>query len=490
MTPENLPDSRVPALRIRSTSDRPVRPDARYVLYWMIGARRVRASFALDRAIAWARHLGRPLVVLEPLTCSYRWASDRIHRFVLQGMEVNHARCAGHPVTYLTYVEPSPGAGRGLVEALSQNAAVVVTDDTPGFFLPRLVESLAPRLAARLEAVDGNGMLPLAAADRAFVSAYQFRRFLQKTLPRHLVDLPAADPLEGLDIPRLDALPPAIRERWPELSPLPATDLARLPIDHSVAPVSLTGGSVSAESALARFVAHDLPRYDTARDHPDEGATSGLSPYLHFGHLGAHQVFDAVVASAAWSLDRLGPRADGKRAGWWGLPPSHEAFADQLVTWRELGFNACLRLPGFDRWESLPAWARATLEAHAVDPRPHLYDLDALAASRTGDEIWNAAQTELREEGTLHNYLRMLWGKKILEWTSSPRVALDHMIELNNRYALDGRDPNSYSGIFWILGRYDRPWGPIRPIFGSIRYMSSANTRRKLRLKAYLARHG
>jgi deoxyribodipyrimidine photo-lyase len=144
----------------------------------------------------------------------------------------------------------------------------------------------------------------------------------------------------------------------------------------------------------------------------------------------------------------------------------------------------------YDRYESLPAWALATLGAHASDPRPQLYSLAQFEAGDTHDPIWNAAQRELVETGRIHNYLRMLWGKKILHWSASPREALEIMIVLNDRYALDGRDPNSYSGISWVLGRYDRAWGPERPVFGKIRYMSSAATRRKLRLNAYLQRFG
>jgi len=172
------------------------------------------------------------------------------------------------------------------------------------------------------------------------------------------------------------------------------------------------------------------------------------------------------------------------------MSPSAEAFLDQIVTWRELGYNFCAKRSDFDRFESLPEWARNTLAKHAADPRAVVYDLESFAAARTHDPLWNAAQTQLRVEGRIHNYLRMLWGKKILEWTRFPEDALDVMIELNNRYALDGRNPNSYSGIFWVLGRYDRPWGPERPIFGTIRYMSSENTARKMDVKGYLRRFG
>jgi deoxyribodipyrimidine photo-lyase len=146
----------------------------------------------------------------------------------------------------------------------------------------------------------------------------------------------------------------------------------------------------------------------------------------------------------------------------------------------------CSLRSDYDQYDSLPAWAKQTLAEHADDPRPWVYSLEQLQRSQTHDRLWNAAQRQLAREGRMHNYLRMLWGKKILEWSPSPRAALDSMIELNNKYALDGRNPNSYSGIFWVLGRYDRAWGPERPIFGKIRYMSSDNTARKFSVKRYL----
>jgi deoxyribodipyrimidine photo-lyase len=167
-----------------------------------------------------------------------------------------------------------------------------------------------------------------------------------------------------------------------------------------------------------------------------------------------------------------------------------EGFLDQVVTWRELGFNMCALNPeNYARYDSLPPWAQATLGKHAADPRKYRYGLKEFAEGRTHDQLWNAAQGQLVAEGRIHNYLRMLWGKKILEWTDSPADALAIMVELNNRYALDGRDPNSYSGIFWTLGRYDRPWAPERPVFGTVRYMSSENTARKMPVRSYIRRY-
>jgi deoxyribodipyrimidine photo-lyase len=172
------------------------------------------------------------------------------------------------------------------------------------------------------------------------------------------------------------------------------------------------------------------------------------------------------------------------------MGPAAEKFLDEAITWREVGYNMAAHREDFERYESLPAWAQATLAKHESDPRPHLYSRAQLEAGETHDELWNAAQGQLREEGRIHNYLRMLWGKKVLEWSPSPREALATLIDLNNKYALDGRDPNSYSGIFWTLGRYDRPWPPERPIFGTVRFMSSDSTRRKFKVDGYVARYG
>jgi len=369
----------------------------------------------------------------------------------------------------------------------------VVTDDFPCFFLPRMVAAAAAKIPVLLEAVDSNGLLPLAAAPKVFERAVDLRRFLQSELPRHLLELPRPDPLDALDgaLPKLSPriLAP-ILARWPAA---PAALLAghgsglALAIDHAIAPVG-RGGASAGEAALRTFVRERLEGYGEQRNDPAVEATSGLSPFLHFGHLSVHQTFAEVVAREEWHPSRLGLERRGARSGWWGVSASAEGFLDQLVTWRELGFNVAHRQPGFERYEALPAWARRTLEQHAGDARPSLYEVDELGRAETHDALWNAAQRQLARQGRIHGYLRMLWGKKILEWSPSPHQALEAMIELNNGYALDGRDPNSYSGISWCLGRFDRPWGPVRSIFGTVRYMSSENTARKLDVKGFLRR--
>jgi deoxyribodipyrimidine photo-lyase len=484
----------VPSLRVHPANAQLERPDGRYVLYWMIAARRTRWNFALDRAVEHARRLRRPLLILEALRCGSPWASDRLHRFVLEGMADHAAELARRGVRYYPYIEPEPGAGRGLLEALARQAAVVVTDEFPCFFLPRMVSAAAARLDVLLETVDSNGLLPLRAAPKLFARAFDFRRFLQGHLLAHLAEFPHADPLSRWNGPPAPRMASETARRWPPVDPRtlanPDKLLARLPIDHQVGPAAMRGGQRAAAKVLKAFVTRRLDRYADDRNDPDTDGASGLSPYLHFGCLSAHEAFTAVARQEGWTPDRAAQRATGS-AGWWGVSEPAEAFLDQLVTWRELGFNFCHQRPDdYDRYESLPAWSRRTLAAHARDPRPQLYDRAALEAAATHDPVWNAAQTQLVREGRLHNYLRMLWGKKILQWSAGPEEALQTLIELNNKYAVDGRDPNSYSGICWCLGRYDRAWGPERPIFGTVRYMSSEQAVRKLRMQRYLEQFG
>jgi deoxyribodipyrimidine photo-lyase len=406
-----------------------------YVLYWMTAYRRRHFNFALERAVFWATELRKPLVIFEGLACRYPWANTRIHTFVLQGMRDNLKQFKGAPVSYFPFVERSPGEGREVLSRFGRRACVIVTDDFPAFEIPKWISIAADRFPVLFEKVDSNGIFPMRATDRLFVTAHSFRTFLAKQ-PARIA--PLADPLDGIDLPRIKSLR------------IPSVDLSFVPdvIDKAVEPVSsIEGGGSHARAQLQTFLSGN-------------SESSGLSPYLHFGHISSHEVYQRVLASRQ---------------------PYRERFLDQLVTWRELGFNMCALSPIYDRYESLPQWAQNTLAKHSSDPRPILYTAEQLETASTHDQLWNTAQMELLNTGSIRNRLRMLWGKKILEWSATTQEALEIMIHLNNKYALDGRDPNSYSGIFWILGRYDRPWGPERPIFGLVRYMSSESTAKKLR---------
>ncbi|HEY2385061.1 MAG TPA: deoxyribodipyrimidine photolyase [Terriglobia bacterium] len=483
----------VPPERVYACNPGSVNGAGEYILYWMIASRRRNWNFALQRAVHWAEELRKPLLVLEALSCTYPWASSRFHTALMQGMRDNLQSFEHSGATYYPFIERFPSHGEGLMHTLAESACVVVTDDFPAFEIPRWITAVAVRSRVLVEKVDSNGIFPMRSTDRLFTSAYSFRRFLQAVLRRHLEQFPLPDSLADVELPE-GVCPPQIQRRWPaatlmELSS-PHAQTATIPVDQSVPTVSsFAAGARAACGRLKTFMERGLPAYIESRTQPEADTSSGLSPYLHFGHISAHQIFRAVTSRSNWTPEKLRGKPTGGREGWWGVPLDTEAFLDQLITWREIGFNMCAHSTNYASYDSLPAWARKTLSEHAADLRPKLYSPGELENARTHDPLWNAAQLQLVQEGRVHNYLRMLWGKKILEWSRSPQDALEIMIHLNNKYALDGRDPNSYSGIFWTLGRYDRPWAPERPIFGKIRYMSSGNTARKMRVRGYVQRY-
>ena len=493
--------AKVPQSRVRQINRHAVSKDGAYVLYWMTSFRRTRFNYALQRAVEWANELGVPLVVFEALRCNYRWASDRFHQFILESMLDTASSIIGSNATYSCYVEPSGQHGAGLLEKLAKQACVVVSDDFPCFFLPALYRSVSNKLSCAMELVDSNGVFPIRSTERIFTVAHSFRRHLQKELVKELPVFPVEEPLELLLAPGEElsrtlvrTLEAALRQHGAThgekaISYLKRSQGLDFPIDRTVRKTEVRGGEVAASESFQRFLQLGLNRYDQDRNHPDRKGASKLSSYLHFGNLSAHEMLLAIAKREDWNRSKMAV-PNGKGAGFWGMSHNAEAFIDQLIVWRELGFNMAALHRSYDRYESLPDWALETLELHADDPRPYVYTFEVFEQAKTHDPIWNAAQRELVQEGGIHNYLRMLWGKKILHWSRTPQEALRTIVELNNKYALDGRDPKSYSGIFWILGRYDRAWGPERSIFGKVRYMTSESTVRKIEMKEYLKRFG
>jgi len=472
--------------RVRPANDRSVNTAGDYILYWMQANRRLDHNLALDHAIAEGRRLGRPLVVYEGLRLRYPWASERLHRFVLEGMRANATAARRAGLTYWPWVEHKPGEGRGLLADLAARAALVVTDDFPCFIVPGQVAALAASVEVAVVAVDAGAIVPMsrlgptvsAAAHlrprihRAFGEAWEHRAVAR---PQGSGAAPMAPPFEPADLDDLDGL------------------LASLPLDRSVPAVPATpGGGPAARQRLADFVAHRLRGTAERRSHPappDRAHQSGLSPYLHFGHIAIEEVVERVLASTGdWSPAVLDPHAVGRREAFFCRDADVNAFLDEAITWRDLGLHwHWTRRQDTESLErALPAWARATLAAHAGDARAHVYSVEEWEAGQTHDPLWNAAQRELAATGTIHNYMRMLWGKKVLEWSRTPEEAYATLEHLNNRYAVDGRDPNSYTGILWCFGLFDRPWAPERRVLGSVRYMSSENTAKKFRLGPYL----
>ncbi|MCX7599874.1 MAG: deoxyribodipyrimidine photolyase, partial [Armatimonadetes bacterium] len=350
--------------------DRGWRGDGDFVVYWMHAARRLSFNYGLQRAVEVARDLGKPLVIVEELVCGQRWDNDRLHKFALDGMQEKLRRLRSTPVVYYPFAEQKPKQADRLAALLSKTACGIVTDDFPHVGLPDRADALAACCAVRVEAVDSNGLLPLQATERTFHTAASFRRFLQGTLLAHMDHTPVPAPLLRVRLPRLSALPEDITGRFP-----PASDkalsgdgasLSVLPIDHSVAPVETPGGEVAARRLLRDFVGRKLEQYAELRNHPDDDATSGLAPYLHYGHISAHEVFGAVAESEDWTPKMASGRRDGRRH-WLAMSESAEAFLDQLITWRELGYNMAWHQADCDKYEALPEWARVTLDRHAAD---------------------------------------------------------------------------------------------------------------------------
>ena len=439
--------------RLSKLNDAPRRA-GRYVLYWMQASQRARWNHALEHAISQANALGCPVVACFGLTAGFPEANARHYTFMIEGLaDVRRALARrGIPLIVRRGEPPEVAA------ALSRHARLVVTDR--GYLrIQREWRARAAReIACALEQVESDVVVPVEiAAPREQYSAATLRPRLHRLLPRFLVRVRhlrlRTTPYRG----RLESL---------DLSDVPGLVRA-LGVDRSVPKVAdRTGGPAAAARALRRFLRGGLARYARDRSDPARDGQSGLSPYLHFGHLSPLEI--ALAARPARGAGRA-------------------AFLEELIVRRELSINFTHYSPAYDRFECLPAWCRQTLHAHARDRRPHLYQIEQLEQARTHDPWWNAAQNELVLTGRMHGQLRMYWGKKILEWTERPERAFEIALALNNKYQLDGRDPNSFAGVAWCFGKHDRPWGE-RPIFGLVRYMNAAGLERKFDMPAYLER--
>lgn len=474
--------------RLVRLNDKPIDPTGDFVLYWMQMARRFSCNHSLDYAIKCANELGKPLVIYEGLRVDYPWASARLHQFILEGMRDNAATAKKLGFTYWPFVETPNQPAHGLLHRIAARAALVVTDDFPCFIIPAQSKAVATKHERAVIAVDANAVVPLrllgdapyAAAHlrpkihKAFANTFDLRSALKPKAPKA-----SASRLQpGFELTKLDDIPGLV---------------ADLPIDQKVRAVAdRPGGTAAARAQLKMFLKKGLPVYADERSDPMPPSAahgSGLSPYLHFGHIGIEEIVASVFeATGGYARSRLHLEVAGKREGFFGTDRNANAFLDEALTWRDVGYVWHVHRSSDTRSleTALPKWARATLHLHAGDKREFVYDLAAWESASTHDPLWNAAQRELAATGTIHNYLRMLWGKKVIEWSKTPEEAYETLVHLNNKYALDGRNPNSFTGILWCFGLFDRPWAPQRNVLGQIRYMSSANTAKKFKLGPYL----
>ncbi len=439
--------------RIRLLGGGPVRT-GQYVLYWMQQAQRAEFNHALEFAIETANELEKPLVVFFGITPAFPRANVNHYRFMLDGLnETREAVEARGASMIVQKVSPEKGC-----IALARRASLIVTDRGYLRIQHRWREEAARSVKCPLYQVETDVVVPLEEAmGKQAYSAAVLRPRVERLVKRYLVAPRKVKvrarrielDVEGFEIDRVERA-------------LKALGLVEAPA--LVRPAR--GGRGEAVKLLREFISSKLARYDSDRNDPALDCTSRLSPYLHFGQMSPLEVALEVSKS----------KARGKKA-----------FLEELIVRRELAMNFALYNPAYDSYDGIPDWAKKTLASHKRDGREHVYTRGQLERARTHDPYWNAAQREMMLTGRMHGYMRMYWGKKVIEWTRDPRKAFGILVELNDRYELDGRDPNGYAGISWCFGTHDRPWTG-RKVFGNVRYMNAAGLNRKFDADAYVDR--
>jgi len=438
-------------------------PGGKCVVYWMQRAMRIQENPALDVAIDAANLLGLPVVVYFSVIPNYPNANLRHYHFMQQGLRDVETDAAERGVGFVVRRHPDNSLEKFLEEV---QAAILIGDENPCREPERWRKVLARKLKLPYWTVDADVVVPSAVFGRDYFLLQHMRPHLKVALPKFLMPLKNSTPQHPWRRPKnlsSYALDEDITAGFKTL-------------DRTIGPVdTFTGGTHAALKHLRDFTAHGLKDYDEKRNHPEVNGTSRLSPYLHFGNIGPLTI--AIAVEQACAQGKV-PRAACDR------------FLDQVIAWRELSVLFVKYNPNYDNWECAEPWARQTLIEHSADPRLYRYAFEQLERAETHDDLWNAAQRQMVTHGWMHNYMRMYWAKMILEWAPDPARAYEWAVTLNDRYELDGRDPNGYQGIAWaIVGKHDRPWFN-RPVFGLVRPMSGASTAKKFDSKAYIAQHG
>ncbi len=457
------------SLRGIRINEKRTQPEGEYVLYWMQSTHRLEENWALRMAIVEADRLNKPLVIHQGLDPTYEHANDRIHSFVLHNARELAARAEASGLHYQFSLRRRREDDRRVVDRLAARAALVVTDRYPTAGIAERTQRFGERVNCRVVAIESHGAVPSGAIEKEEYAARTIRPKLNKLLPLALELVEERAPKRTLHDSLAESLRDMSGESVLDLAHAHlAAEIARCEIDHSVKPVALASGLTAARQRLADFCNDALNDYSARRSDPnDEEGTSRLSPYLHFGQISPAEVVRAALAS----------------------PHTAEAekFIDELVTWRELSLNFCLRNPNHGTLEALPEWVHKAMAKHAGDVREATYTLEQFERAETHDELWNAAQRELVLSGVMHNVVRMLWGKTLILWSAHYADALAWLVHLNNKYGLDGRDPSSFGGIQWCFGKFDRPFYD-RPVLGVIRPMSITRARTKWDADRYIRR--
>lgn len=433
------------------------------VLYWMRTAVRTDENPALDVARHLAYELGLPLLVYHALSQRYEYASDRHHAFILQAARDVQSQFADSNIAYAFHLERPSCEGDYLTQ-LAERAAFVVTEDMPTGAPLRFLTSLVRTSKAAVLAVDTACVAPMRLVGKAYERAFEFRNKTRKLYDARVTRAwPECElPTREFDLSTLPFQPIDLQSASiPDL-------IAECEIDHTLGPVVDTqGGSAAGYARWEKFRNRGLKAYAKTRNNPLVAGVSRMSAYLHYG----------MVSPMRLAREAATMRHEGA-----------DKYLDELLIWRELAYCFCKFRPDHERYRCLPQWAQETLDAHERDTRDETYSWEQLARGETGDALWNAAQKSLLIHGELHNNVRMTWGKAILQWTASGRQALKTIVDLNHRYALDGRDPASYGGILWCLGQFDRPFQPEQPILGTVRPRPTDFHAQRLDVQKYAAK--
>jgi deoxyribodipyrimidine photo-lyase len=436
-------------------------PGGKCVVYWMQRSERALDNPALEVAIEVANVLNVPVVAYFSAISNFPHANLRHYVFLNQGLVDIEEDLQQRQIGFIVRRPPNNSLEKLLAEL---NAAMVIGDENPCREPERWRKVLANRLRIPFWTVDADVVVPSSLFQKRMYALHIFKPKLYAELPKYLRAQPLLKPHKQWEPPQgLESFPVRedVTQGWTKL-------------DRSVGPVdSFTGGTHAAMKRLNEFVENELGAYDKMRNHPEVDGTSRLSPYLHFGHISPLTI--ALTVEKAFKEGKVSQVA-------------HDSYINELIGWRELAVNFVKFTENYDSFECAEPWARKTLLEHARDRREHPYSIEQMERAETHDELWNAAQKQMVKYGWMHNYMRMYWAKKILEWSPDPARAFETCVTLNDRYFLDGRDPNGYAGIAWsIVGKFDRPWFD-RPIFGTIRYMSGASTGKKFNSKKYIQR--
>jgi len=434
-------------------------PEGRTVVYWMQRAQRGRDNHAIDLAVKVAEELDLPLVVYFAGISNFPHANLRHYAFLNQGLVDIEEDLAERNIAFVMRRAPHESHERLFADV---HAAIVIGDENPMREPEKWRKHLATVLKVPFWTVDTDVIVPSKLIEKAQYGAYTLRPRIQRLLPDYL------HPYENLKA----------HKRWRKPSGFLADsvheDITRgwKDLDRSVLPVEAwQGGHRAAMKRLRHFLLHVFENYETSRNKPEMDGSSCMSPYLHFGHIGP-----LTIALAVDAVTKKHPR----------LKATRDSYFNELIVWRELAVNFVKYAPSYDSHECAENWAKQTIAEHAKDEREVIYKLSELEYAKTHDDLWNAAQTQMLRHGWMHNVMRMYWAKKILEWTPDVKTAVKYAVHLNDKYFLDGRDPNGYAGVAWaILGKFDRAWGE-RPVFGKIRYMSGASTGKKFDSKKYM----